>query len=77
MPRRWVNVAIPAEMHAKITALIEEPAIQAKYAFGSPSEFVRCIASEKLVELEREVRDAPPATRNPGRAPAVRREGKQ
>jgi len=77
MPRRWVNVAIPAEMHAKITALIGEPAIQAKYAFGSPSEFVQRIASEKLVELEREVRDSSPATGSPGRAPAVRRGGKQ
>ncbi|OLS14858.1 MAG: hypothetical protein RBG13Loki_1540 [Promethearchaeota archaeon CR_4] len=60
MGRKWVNVGIPAEMHAKIVALIENPAIKAKYAFGTPSEFIRRIASGKLVELERELRDELP-----------------
>ncbi|OLS15513.1 MAG: hypothetical protein RBG13Loki_0852 [Promethearchaeota archaeon CR_4] len=55
-------------MHAKIAALIESPAIKAKYAFGSPSEFIRRIASEKLVELERELRDEvpPPSSESAG-----------
>lgn len=57
MPRKWITVNIPADMHDHIAELIEHPMIKKKYAFGNPSEFVRRALADKIAQIEREIKE--------------------
>ncbi len=57
MPRKWITVNIPADMHDHIAELIEHPTIKKKYAFGNPSEFVRRALADKIAQIEREIKE--------------------
>jgi Arc/MetJ-type ribon-helix-helix transcriptional regulator len=56
MSQKWKTVNIPAEMHNHILELIEKPTIKEKYAFSSPSEFVRRALSDAIEKIEKELK---------------------
>jgi len=56
MGRDWTNKSVPTEMVDKIKLLIEKSEVKAKYGYGTPSEFIRRVVSDKILELEKEVK---------------------
>lgn len=55
MARKWTNVSVPKDMVNRAKILVDEPEIRQKYGFGSVSEFVRRVLSEKIDSLEKEI----------------------
>jgi len=48
-------VSVPKDMVNRAKILVDEPEIRQKYGFGSVSEFVRRVLSEKIDSLEKEI----------------------
>ena len=55
MGRKWTNISVPSDMVERAKKIVEEPEIRAKYGYGSVSELVRRVVSDKMDVLEKEI----------------------